>query len=78
MIESRVSGLLHVTGLPNDYYHFDPVSHRLTGGRGGKVFSLADSIRVRLLAVNSEDRKIDFALESSAPAAEQNSDGKAR
>lgn len=57
-----ISGLVHVTGLPNDYYHFDPVSHRMTGERKGKVFQLADRIRVRVLNVNLEDRKIDFEL----------------
>ncbi len=58
----RISGLVHVTGLPNDYYHFDPVSHRMTGERRGKVFQLADRIKVRVLNVNLEDRKIDFEL----------------
>jgi len=60
--ENRVSGLLHVTGLPNDYYSFDPVAHRLTGQRGGRVYRLADQVEVEVLAVNSEDRKVDFGL----------------
>ncbi len=59
-----VSGLIHITALPNDYYHFDPVLHRLTGERGGKVFQLAQRVQVKVMAVNSDDRKIDFELES--------------
>jgi len=62
--DSHVSGLLHVTALPNDYYHFDPVHHRLTGERGGKVFRLADSLTVEVLNVDMDERKIDFALVS--------------
>lgn len=58
----RISGLVHVTGLPNDYYHFDPVAHRMTGERTGQVFQLADRLKVRVLAVNLNDRKIDFEL----------------
>ncbi len=58
----RISGLVHVTGLPNDYYHFDPVAHRMKGERRGQVFQLADRVKVRVLAVNMEDRKIDFEL----------------
>ncbi|HUF20713.1 MAG TPA: ribonuclease R, partial [Burkholderiales bacterium] len=58
-----VSGLIHITALPNDYYHFDPVLHRLTGERGGKVFQLAQKVSVKLMAVNADDRKIDFELE---------------
>jgi len=59
---TRVSGLVHITSLPNDYYHFDPVSHRLTGERSGGVYQLAQKLKVRLVAVNVHDRKIDFQL----------------
>jgi ribonuclease R len=59
---NHVSGLVHITSLPNDYYHFDPVVHRLTGDRTGKVFQLAQKVTVRVMAVNVEDRKIDFEL----------------
>jgi ribonuclease R len=57
-----VEGLVHVTSLRNDYYHYDPVSHRLTGERGGKVYQLSDKIRVTVTRVNLEERKIDFVL----------------
>jgi ribonuclease R len=59
---NHVSGLVHITSLPNDYYHFDPVVHRLTGDRTGKVFQLAQKVTVRVMAVNVEERKIDFEL----------------
>lgn len=58
----NVNGLVHVTNLPNDYYHFDPVSHSLTGERRGRVFQLADPVRVSVEGVNVEERKIDFEL----------------
>ncbi len=57
-----VSGLVHVTAMPNDYYHFDPVSHSLTGKRRGTRLRLADRVRVELTAVSLEDRKIDLRL----------------
>lgn len=57
-----VSGLVHVTALPNDYYHFDPVSSSLTGKRRGIRYRLADRVRVEVIAVNLEERKIDFRL----------------
>ncbi|MFP4207482.1 MAG: ribonuclease R [Wenzhouxiangella sp.] len=60
-----VSGLVHVTALPNDYYHFDPVSHSLTGKRRGIRLRLADRVRVQLTAVSMEDRKIDLRLVES-------------
>lgn len=57
-----VSGLVHITALDYDYFRFDPVGHRLTGDRTGKVYRLGDAIRVKVAAVNIDDRKIDFVL----------------
>lgn len=62
LLQNRTSGLVHVTSLPNDYYNFDPVSHRLTGNRAGRVFQLAQRVRVKVAAVNIDDRKVDFTL----------------
>jgi ribonuclease R len=59
---NHVSGLVHITSLPNDYYHYDPVVHRLTGDRTGKVFQLAQKVKVKVVAVNVDERKIDFEL----------------
>jgi ribonuclease R len=57
-----VSGLVHITALDYDYFHFDPIGHRLRGERTGRVYRLGDRIRVRVAAVNIDDRKIDFVL----------------
>lgn len=57
-----VDGLVHVTALRNDYYHFDPVGHRLRGERTGKAYRLADRIRVKVMRVDIDDRKIDLEL----------------
>ncbi len=57
-----VEGLVHITSLPNDYYDHDAVGHRLVGERSGRVFRLTDQVRVRVAAVNVDERKIDFEL----------------
>ncbi|UVE17545.1 ribonuclease R [Pseudomonas sp. LS44] len=57
-----VEGLVHVTALPGDYYHFDPVHHRLAGERSGRSFRLGDSVEVRVMRVDLDERKIDFEL----------------
>jgi ribonuclease R len=62
-----VEGLVHVTDLGNDYYHFDPVKHRMIGERTAKMFRLADPVRVVVTRVDLEDRKIDFELADSQP-----------
>jgi len=48
--------------LRDDYYHFDSIAHCLRGERGGKIYRLSDSIRVKVVRVNLEERKIDFEL----------------
>jgi ribonuclease R len=70
-----VDGLVHITALDNDYYHFDPVGHRLHGERTGSVYRLGDRLRIQVAAVNLDDRKIDFVL---APAANAKSGPKRR
>jgi len=57
-----VEGLVHVTELGNDYYRFDPVRHRLTGENSGHTFRLGDSIRVKVVRVDLDERKMDFVL----------------
>jgi ribonuclease R len=62
LAESKVNGLVHVTQLPNDYYHFDPVRKTLSGERVGVVHRLGDTVRVLVLRASVEDRRIDFRL----------------
>ncbi|MFC1349462.1 MAG: ribonuclease R [gamma proteobacterium symbiont of Phacoides pectinatus] len=66
--EIYVDGLVHITALDNDYYHIDPIGHRLSGERSGRVYRLGDALRVKVAAVNLDDRKIDFVLDGDAPS----------
>jgi ribonuclease R len=60
--DSKVNGLVHVTQLANDYYHFDPIRKTLTGERRGREYRLGDRVRVVVLKASLEERKIDFRL----------------
>jgi len=57
-----VEGLVHVTALPVDYYHYDAIGHRLKGERTGNSYSLAGRIKVQVVRVSVDDKKIDFEL----------------
>ncbi len=61
--ENYAEGLIHITALPADYYHYDAVGHRLRGERHGRCFRLGDRITVRVVRVDMDDKKIDFELE---------------
>jgi len=60
--EIFVEGLVHVTSLGNDYYHFDPERHLLLGERTNQSFRLTDEVRVRVARVDLDEARIDFEL----------------
>tara|TARA_Y100000994_G_scaffold70822_1_gene57953 strand:- start:301 stop:732 length:432 start_codon:yes stop_codon:yes gene_type:complete len=60
-----IEGLVHVTDLSNDYYHYDPSNHILKGEKTKQVFSLGDKIEVRVARVSVLERKIDLHLSGS-------------
>jgi ribonuclease R len=60
-----VEGLIHITGLPQDYYEFDAVRHMLKGRASGQQFTIGQSVDVVVARVNLDDRKIDFTLAGS-------------
>jgi ribonuclease R len=62
LAEIYVDGLVHITALGQDYYHFDPAKHRLMGERTRQVFRLGDPVRVKLAQVNLDEAKLDFEL----------------
>ncbi len=55
-----VEGLVSVRDLKEDYFNFDDVHHQLKGQRGGKIYRLGDTIKVKVASVNLDDRKIEF------------------
>ena len=59
---SKVNGLIHVTQLPNDFYHFDPIRKTLTGQRTDREFRLGDRVSIIVMKASVEERKIDFKL----------------
>ncbi len=60
--ELFVEGLVHISDLGADYFHFDEARHELVGERTGQRFRLADRVKVQLVRVDLESRKIDFRL----------------
>ena len=65
----NIDGLVHITELGRDYFHYDAARHALVGERGGRIFQLAGRIRVRVARVDMEQTKIDFTLAEDAAAA---------
>jgi ribonuclease R len=68
--ELYVEGLVHVTELGSDYFQYDEARNELRGERTGIRYRLTDRVRVQLLRVDLDARKMDFRLiqEPSAKA----------
>ena len=57
-----IEGLVHVTSLQNDYYRFDAQRQVLLGEHSGVSYRMGDQVKVKVLAVSLESRKIDLAV----------------
>ena len=60
--EVYVEGLVHVSELGRDYFHFDAAKHHLMGERTHKRFRLGDRVRVEVARVDLDTARIDFML----------------
>ena len=60
-----VEGLVHVSDLGSDYFHFDAAKHHLMGERTKQRFRLGDRLRVKVVRVDLDTSRIDFTLEHS-------------
>ena len=63
-LDNGVEGLIHVSAMDDDYYHYQEADYALWGERTGKSFRLGDAVKVRLVKVNPEERTIDLIFAS--------------
>lgn len=57
-----VDGMIHVSHLGDDFFLYDQASQSLVGQNRGQIFGLGDEVKIKVAAVNLEERKIDFEL----------------
>ncbi len=61
-LENTIEGLVHVSYLTDDYYHYDEKHQAMIGERTGNVFRIGDELRVRCISTNIDERAIDFEV----------------
>lgn len=64
-LENTVEGLIHVSYMTDDYYHFDERSYALIGERTANVYRIGEEVRIKVVGVNIEERAVDFELVES-------------
>jgi ribonuclease R len=67
----QIDGLIHVSALGADYFTRDRSGFRMVASRSGRVFKLGDHLRVRLINVIIDERKIDFELAENRTGARE-------
>ena len=61
-LPNTVEGLIKISSLGDDYYAYDEKNYALIGSRTGKRYALGDAVRIKVIGVNLDTRKTEFAL----------------
>ncbi|MBI1994608.1 MAG: RNB domain-containing ribonuclease [Deltaproteobacteria bacterium] len=61
-----VDGLVRLSSLQDDSYHYYEKEHLIKGRRHGRAFRLGDRVRVRVTRINAFRSEIDFELIATA------------
>jgi len=62
LTDLHIEGLVHITSLGRDFYHFDDVRMCLTGENTGNTYHVGDVLTVQVASVNLDEKKIDLVL----------------
>ncbi len=57
-----VEGLVHITELGGEYYRFDEARQELRGERSGVRYAVGTRVRVQVMRVDLDGRRIDFRM----------------
>ena len=66
-LDNTVEGLIRLSDMHDDYYHYHEAQHALIGERTSKMYRLGDEVKVRVARVSTEEHTIDFELVDMKP-----------
>ncbi|MCU0842874.1 MAG: S1 RNA-binding domain-containing protein, partial [Thiobacillaceae bacterium] len=66
-----VEGLVHVSDLGQDYFHYDAARHQMLGERTGQRYRLGDPVRIQVARVDLDTSRVDFVLAEPETASAQ-------
>jgi ribonuclease R len=66
-LDNTVEGLIRLSDMHDDYYHYHEAQHALIGERTSKVYRLGDDVQVRVARVSTEEHTIDFEMVDMKP-----------
>lgn len=66
-LDNTVEGLIRLSDLTDDYYHYHEKIHALVGERTSKLYRIGDEVKVRVARVNMNEHTIDFEMVDMKP-----------
>ncbi|RKN75053.1 ribonuclease R [Paenibacillus ginsengarvi] len=64
-LQNTVEGLIRLSDLHDDYYHYHEMQHALIGERTSNIYRIGDDVKVRVARVNLDEHNIDFEMVGS-------------
>ena len=61
-LPNTVEGLVHITQLNDDYYHYDENLMLLVGERRKKIYRVGDKVTIQVMKANIVDGEVDFKI----------------
>ncbi|MEX5965166.1 ribonuclease R [Staphylococcus ureilyticus] len=61
-LPNTIEGMVHVSEMTDDYYHFDERQMAMIGERQAKVFRIGDPVKIKVVNVDVDERMIDFQI----------------
>jgi ribonuclease R len=62
IMDILVEGMIRFRDIEDDYYEYDEKRHIAVGKRRHKVFQAGQKVKIKVIRVNKENKKIDFAM----------------
>ncbi|MFC0211841.1 ribonuclease R [Paenibacillus chartarius] len=66
-LDNTVEGLIRLSDMTDDYYHFHDQHLALIGERTSKIYRIGDEVKVRVTRVSIDEHAIDFELVDMKP-----------
>ncbi|OCN06159.1 ribonuclease R [Erysipelotrichaceae bacterium MTC7] len=61
-LENTVEGLVHITSLEDDYYHYDQNAKSLVGEESGTIYKMGQKVFIEVADASKMRKQIDFKI----------------
>ena len=61
-LNNTVEGMVPLNEIEDDFYEYDEAMMRAVGRRTGKIYSLGDRVKIKVIRVDTQARTIDFCF----------------